>query len=164
MADRDDKFLMPNAVQAAELQHVCDNALKDIHEDLQHWEGYYQQLKHFESLLVFTERRQRYVWTCVRGTDWAWAEDLFDRFESHLYEKRWKAVAQFVSDLLPLLHVLVATFDADKYNTGVDGKGAKLGDSKEQMDAKEKNVAFKRLTHVHLLQRCKISFSWPTPS
>jgi hypothetical protein len=40
----------------------------DTHTALVGWQRFWGQLKTLEALLVISERRARYVWTCLRGT------------------------------------------------------------------------------------------------
>ena len=54
--NRPDK-LMPNGTLVAELQHICDNALKDLHNDLDHYPEYYSQQKQIESFGLASEGR-----------------------------------------------------------------------------------------------------------
>ena len=69
------------------------------------------------------ERRQRYIWTCLRGTPFEGQSGRFERFTGSLYEARRKAVLQFLKSLLPLLAILAATWDTEKYIKNVDFTG-----------------------------------------
>ena len=127
--------LMPNALRIAGLQHICDNARKDVHQSLVFWLQFYETLKVFEDFITMLERRQRFCWTCLRDSEYAWAEDkLFTHFDGHLYEARWKEVVAFLEKWLPLWRVMQQTFDAHKYATRVDQSNEKKKSSARSFD------------------------------
>jgi hypothetical protein len=98
--------LMPNAVTVAELQHICDNAQSLVHTELEHWAVFWREIKNWEALLGSPERMRRYIWTCVRRSKYAWAENKLLGFSATLYEKRWKEVVNFLKAFNPLLNVI----------------------------------------------------------
>ena len=51
------------------LQHIVNNLCNDVHNSMGYFATFWQHLKSLESLLCVSERRGRYVWTCLRGTD-----------------------------------------------------------------------------------------------
>ena len=117
------KTFVPNSIFIAELQHVCDNALKEVHTMLDWWPNFFAALKDFENILKYADRRRRYVHTCLKGTKFEKSAHRLDHFDAHLYEKRWKEVASFSDSLYALLPLLNQTFDAGKYIAGVDKEG-----------------------------------------
>jgi len=91
-----DSEFLPNSLTIAGLQHIMRNLCNDVHTSLSHWRCFHAELKHFEGLLCMGERRQRYIWTCLRGTPFEGQSGRFERFTGSLYEARWKAVLQFL--------------------------------------------------------------------
>ena len=85
--------LMPNSIQVAELQHICDNANKETHQSMKHWDSFYDQLKDFENFLALPDRRRRFIWTCLRGTRFARYEGIVSGWSAHLYEKGGKKLS-----------------------------------------------------------------------
>ena len=83
------RFLMPNSLGNAGVQHQMSNLNKDVHKHMVHWKTFHSHLKVIESLLRLEERRSRFVWTCLRGTQWSRFERLFEHFRASLYEDRW---------------------------------------------------------------------------
>jgi hypothetical protein len=115
---------VPSSLTIAGLQHITNNLCTDVHEHLKHWGAFWIELKNFESLLAVAERRKRFVWTWLRGSHLQHRERMFNKFIGSLYEARWRAVLDLLKHILPLLRVLAATWDADKFVRGVDAVGA----------------------------------------
>ena len=86
------KPLMPNAAKCYGLQHFASVLNVDTHEELEYFDTFYEQLKNAEGLLKITERRERFVWTCIRGTafDQHPGVKLILGFSGSLYDKKWK--------------------------------------------------------------------------
>ena len=84
---------------------------------------YYAQLKTLECFLRVEERRQRFVWTCLRGSPLAGHEHKFQRFIGSLYELRWHEVVSFLKQAAPLLPILSRAWDESRYVHGVDFEG-----------------------------------------
>jgi len=95
----------------------------DVHSSLSHWSVYYAQLKTLECFLRVEERRQRFVWTCLRGSPLAGHEHKFQRFKGSLYEQRWREVVSFLKQAAPLLPILSRAWDESRYVHGVDFEG-----------------------------------------
>ncbi len=45
---------------------------------------------------------------------------MFKSWRAPLYEARWGAVLEILKDMFPLLHVLAAGFDSEKFKRGGD--------------------------------------------
>ncbi len=54
---------------------------------------------------------------------------MFKSWRASLYEARWGAVLEFLKDMFPLLPVLAAGFDSEKFKRGVDFEGSHGDDS-----------------------------------
>ena len=116
-------FFMPHALTVAGLQHVVNNLCAEVHQGLNHWSAFHAELKALESLLRVQERRQRFVWTCLHGTQLEAQTFRFDKFQGSLYETRWHEVLGFLRHLKPLLPVLSRAWDSAKYIRGVNLEG-----------------------------------------
>ena len=111
------------AITVVGLQHVTNNACKDMNQEVDLWDEFHAQLKNVEGLLSSRARRVAMVWTCVRYTSWAQYERLFDHWTATLYDKRWHEVTAFLSALRPLLGVLRHCWDERKFRDGRDTSG-----------------------------------------
>ena len=87
--DLDSDCLLRNTLVLAGIQHSVSNMSSDVHKSLSDWKEYYEQLKTLETFLRMEERRQRFVWTCVRGTQLAGHEFAFSNFKGSLSGQRW---------------------------------------------------------------------------
>jgi hypothetical protein len=122
--DNDVSFL-PNSLTVPGLQHIMNNLCNDVHKHLHHWTHFWDELKNLEALLVVSERRQRFVWTCLRGSHLQHRDRMFNKFTGSLYEARWRAVLDFLSHLVPLLRVLAARWNAESFIRGRGGRNSK---------------------------------------
>lgn len=113
-------YMMPNAVPIAGLQHICDNLFRETHEGLEYWPEFFADLKIMEAFLRFSNRRRKFVNTCLRNTRLERLEHLFENFSASLYEPRWREVLGFLQAVYPLIPALCLGFYADKYNSYVD--------------------------------------------
>ena len=116
--ERPAKF-MPNALSIAGFQHLTNNICNDVHANLENWDTFYKQLKNIEALVRNFDRRRQYVWTCLRGSDFAYVEQLFEKFPMSvsLYEPRWSAVLEFLRVLQDFLPFLTVTWNDAKYES-----------------------------------------------
>lgn len=117
------EHLLENALTIPGFQHIISKLSNDVHASLSHWVFFWDQLNALEAFLRMDERRQRFVWTCVRNTNYAGHEHKFLRFKGSLYEQRWHEVVAFLGHVLPLLPILARAWDEAKYVRGVDEEG-----------------------------------------
>ena len=110
-----DRFFLENALPVLGLQHVVFNLLREVESALPFWHAFFRELKNFEALLNWKFRSQRFVATCLRNTPFADSQHRFENFNQSLYEARWHEVAKFVAKVLPVLGILRATFDAQRF-------------------------------------------------
>ena len=96
-------FFLPNCMTIAGLQHIMHNASQDVHLRMRGWKPFFHDLKNLEALLGVPERRQRFIFTCLRGTAFSHHEKALQSFSCNLYEARWHQVTAFVSAIQPLL-------------------------------------------------------------
>jgi hypothetical protein len=59
---------MPRGLTVPGLQHIANNLCCDTHTALEGWKRFWVQCKTLEALLALSERRSRYIWTCLNGT------------------------------------------------------------------------------------------------
>ena len=109
-----DKF-MYNAILVPGLYHIIHNLAQDMHESLSHWPDFYSDLKHIERLMK-NFRRERFVATCVQGSDFAESEALFEGFSASLHEKRWNDMVKFCVALKPLWATISECWNAGRYS------------------------------------------------
>ena len=142
--------MMPNGFTLAGVQHVVNNLNQDVHQSLSHWKAFFKELHNALGLLGRDDRRQRYCWTCLRGTPYEAKERLFESWSKELYEPRWREVLEFLKAFIVVLWVMTATWDDKKYESGLDARGqsqeAEAFDQKRS--APKKDLAFdpKKLT------------------
>ena len=105
------------------LQHIVHNMSEDVHTSLSHWEEYMKQLKQLEALMRVEERRERFIWSCLRNTPHAKFEHRFERFKGSLHEGRWREVVFFINAISRLLGPLATAWDEGRYVRGVDFEG-----------------------------------------
>ena len=88
---------------------MASNLNIDSHKDLDYWEDFFDHLKNFEALLKISERRERFIWTCVRNTQFQthWACKKVKRFKGSLYEKKLKYVTKFIGKLMKILFLFI---------------------------------------------------------
>ena len=116
-------FLMPGAMPIAGFQHVVSNLCADIHQGMAHWLQFYAELKACEALLRIPERRQRFIWTCLRNSPFDSQARRFERFDASLYESRWHEVLRFLKCLQPLLPVLARACMGQRQVRSRGGRG-----------------------------------------
>ncbi len=63
----DSDAFMPACLTIPGLQHICGNMCSEVHTSMSGWPRFWDQLKTLEAMLVISERRARYVFTCLRG-------------------------------------------------------------------------------------------------
>ena len=141
-AAADMEYCMPNCLTVAGLQHIVDNLTADVHSSMPMWSDFYGKLKQFEALLRADDRRQHFVWTCLKGTSLERFRRKFRRFRHSLYESRWREVVGFLKRLVPLLPILYEAWDQRKFDVH-----AKTGDKRRKrpradMDEPKKMHAF----------------------
>ena len=90
--------------------------------------------KNAEAFLSNPEFRERYCWTCLRGTQYERFEGRFEKFGAHLYEHRWREVIQFLRKSRHLFGILAITFDHDKYLRGTDSNGNLLSAQRQKQE------------------------------
>lgn len=110
----------------AGVQHVADNANADSDKSMCSFEEFFKELKLTEALLGEGYRRERFCWTCLRKTPYKSFEKAFESFPASLYEPRWHEVMSYLKVAKKHFRILVLTFDAHKYNSGLDADGQKL--------------------------------------
>ena len=72
-----------------------------------------------EALFRIRERRNRFIFTCLRGSPFANQEELFENDpQGSLYEPRWSAVLEFLEWVETVLPVLTQSWDHGKYLAG----------------------------------------------
>lgn len=130
--DQSSRFLESH-IKIYGLQHFASNMNIDSHKDLTYWDEFFEQLKNFEAMLELKERRDRFLWTCTRGTQWEahWAAAKIRKFKGKLYEKKWKYVTKFIGRLLQVMFFLRFTFSARRYKGGVDRNDNKIDQGAE---------------------------------
>ncbi|CAE7832485.1 unnamed protein product [Symbiodinium sp. CCMP2592] len=118
-----DTSLMPSCLIVPGLLHVCHNLAADLHEKMQLWEPFWEQLKDVAELLAERHLRERLINQCVRGSAAAHLEPDFQQAGmSKLYEKRWQNVISCLDCLMPLLEPLRQVWNYDTYvsDSGID--------------------------------------------
>ena len=96
----------------------------DSHQEMIGWERFWAQCSNVHKFLEVKERRDRYLWTCTRGTDYEEpAKDKLAAWGKTLYVKRWGSVVAWLHSALPVIRFLRATWDIRKFAQGVDDKG-----------------------------------------
>ena len=86
--------LLPCCLSMPGVQHITNNMCNDVRRGLLSWSRFWQQAKAPETMLVISERRSRFIWTCLRGPCFSHKEPMFDSFTNTLCEARWKAVLE----------------------------------------------------------------------
>ena len=117
--------------------------MADVHSGLGHWAVFYKQCKVLEAFLRVEERRQRFVWTCVKDSPWHAWHSKFERFAGSLYEERWHEVINFLRAVDPILEVMRLCWNCDRYVRGIDSDGGVRG---TQARAQERQEAQAGLT------------------
>ena len=107
---------MDNALSVAGLQHLCHNLTQDVHEHMPQWNRFFDDLHVLQKLLAHPDRKERFIWSCIRDTPFADQEKQIKSFAARLYEPRWGAVVGFMRALQPLLNTLTNAWDALKYS------------------------------------------------
>lgn len=122
-------------------QHMASNLNINTHKELNYFEACWEQLQNLDGLLKMRERRERFLWTCVKGTRFEnhIAAKRLKGFKGALYEKKWKYVTKYVGRVLKFLFLLRFTFKARQYTAGVDSAGAAF---EQDADSREGDAAF----------------------
>eukprot|EP00971_Amphidinium_carterae_P349218 6490905-Amphidinium_carterae.1 len=115
---------LPYALQVYGIQHLVDNVNRDCHVALKGWTRFHQQLKCLEAFICSTDRRERYVATCLADMFHFKEKALFlRRFGTKLYDKRWHVVMKFLRRALPFIRILASTWNERSYTMGGEGSG-----------------------------------------
>ena len=150
----ENEFYLDNAVPVYGMAHCVNIMTSSIHRNLPDWDWFHDRLKNMEQMLHMLERRQRFCWTCVRGTAYECKQGIILAFSATLYDKRWKEVVAFTKKLKSVVPTLCANWDSDKYMHGVDGNGnqyeAEDGFDPSLLTETLRSNFFHRMTHLVL--------------
>ena len=127
-----DAWLLAFAIPVPGMMHIISNLLIEVHEGLNLWSAMTAKLHEISKLLTITQRRERFIEKCLRGTPHECHVHLFDHEFDRLYDKRWFAVLQFLKSLKPVLAFLSASWNAGLYlagHSGADGADDVADDS-----------------------------------
>ena len=102
-------------IYCAGLLHIAHNMCKDMHNALEHWPVFVDQLTHVCRLLSQKFSRDRLLQTCFSELPWSAFQDQFKSFNSNVYGGRWNTVMIALTDLFPLLHVLRRAWSSAKF-------------------------------------------------
>ena len=153
--------LMKNSLTIAGLQHITNNMCADMHLTLSNWKTYFTELKNVEALLSNPDRRSRYVAACLCGSSLDHTKSKFDHFTYYLYEPRWSVVLDFLKQLLPLLPILAATWDARKFTTNVDLTGATRPAQHQAQREHDQRVGIAQFDPAKLTQSLRSAIFFP---
>lgn len=122
---------MPMALSIAGLQHILDNATKEVAGQMKNFDAFKANLKHWETLLTRRDLVDVYIWSCLKGTPFEdqWISS-FQKWQATLYEKRWREIVNFVLELHPLLPCLRRTWSEAKYLACASADGKDISSSK----------------------------------
>ena len=118
-------FLFGTGFAVPALLHMIHNMCSDLHDTIKDFDYVWKLLKNCESLLAWKFRRERLITSCARGV----ARNLADgaamlrRFSSRLYEKRWRCVIIFITNLKKLFPFLRRVWDEKKFRDEKDRDG-----------------------------------------
>ncbi|CAE7662441.1 unnamed protein product [Symbiodinium sp. CCMP2592] len=107
-------------IYIAGLLHIAHNVSKDLHQALEHWPVFTEQLTQVCKLLSSRISRQRLLETCFSEPPWSAFQARFESFNAQVYGGRWNTAMEAVQDLLPLIHILRRAWSGVKF--GVKGQ------------------------------------------
>jgi hypothetical protein len=115
---------MPNGYTIAGLQHQTNNLNSDSNKAMSHYKVFFSELKQLESLTSSSDRRQTFIWTCIRKSKYANKEAQIEKLASlSLYEARWHEVVAYLKGVAPLMLAITACFSAKRFLFGTDAEG-----------------------------------------
>ena len=127
------EWLLPEAVTVTGVQHLVSNLSADTHRSMDQWDTIYQQCQNIQAFLTMKERRDRFWWTCAKGTvDESEAKSMFAEWGQSLYTKRWGAVTSWLARVQPRLRLLRRLWDPERFTRGVDASGGAFKDDSSQ--------------------------------
>ena len=109
------RFVFQRAIVIPGALHLLHSVMQGTEERLPHWPCFHAQLKLLEGLLSHQPRRERFIATCLLGSDKAHLASEFKHFSAGLYDKRWYSVVRFVLQIRNLLPVLKETWNHAAY-------------------------------------------------
>ena len=107
-------------IYIAGLLHIAHNISKDLHQALEHWPVFVEQLTQVCKLLSSRISRQRLLETCFAEPPWSAFQARFESFTAQVYGGRWNTAMEAAQDLLPLIQILRRAWSASKF--GVKGQ------------------------------------------
>ena len=116
--DLDDtsSYVFPYALRIAGTLHIFANAANQVDQHLLFFAAHYKWLKTIEPLLVNPQLLRRYMWTCLRESEYKHEQPRFSKRKfPNMYEKRWNEVLTFAQRLEKVLAVLILTYCDRKF-------------------------------------------------
>ncbi|CAE6948873.1 unnamed protein product [Symbiodinium microadriaticum] len=121
-------------IYIAGLLHIAHNISKDLHQALDHWPVFVEQLTQVCKLLSLRISRQRLLETCFADPPWSAFQARFESFNAQVYGGRWNTAMEAVEDLLPLIQILRRAWSASKFGVkGPDRDGEEPGGDKSRV-------------------------------
>ena len=128
-ADEDSQnYLFPVAVVSPGTLHIYNNMMGDIHKRLEKWDGWLSGLKAVVRIFSNNHVRQRFIGTCILGTDHAWLKHQADSQIPEPASWRWGSIEAAVKETLTKRFVLRTAWNPEKFKGNLDGVPAQAGD------------------------------------
>ena len=99
--------LMPFAMAAPGMLHVCNNLMEDMDTGMTAWDPFWEALQNVNALFAHQLRLNKFCVTCLDGVPCqaGWYQVLSQKLPK-LYSKRWGCITHFLKKLQPNLRAL----------------------------------------------------------
>ena len=126
-SQRLDEFIFPEALLSPGILHICHNMTKEIDASLKLWTNWLPGFKALAHLLHHDHLRQRLVAFCVKGTDFEWLEEKFNKGVPKPIEWRWGNVSAILPQIIDKKQALQAVWNPARFKG--DGDELREGDA-----------------------------------
>lgn len=141
-----DSFMMPQALLSPGMAHIFNNLVLDVDTALPWYPKWLEGFRCLVHLLHTDHLRQRFVAKCVLGTPFAVAAHRFERGVPSSAKWRWGTVVNVLDRVLPLRHVLQATWNPTRFLG--EHFTAQRPDSHDAADAQHSLLDTRQLTET----------------
>ena len=125
-------WLLTSAIPVPGMMHIVSNLLNEVHAAMPSWSDFIANMSELEKLLCKTPRRERFILSCIRGTEYEAFEHAFNHEFEPMYDKRWHAVLKLLQRMEPVIGMLGCVWDPARYmrgHSGIDGQDNVADDS-----------------------------------
>ena len=114
--------LLRNCFTITGAHHSIHTISRDMFDTLPDSEKFWANLEVLEAILCDEGRKERFIATCLLGSEYESSIPEFRKFSIQLYKKRWRVVVTFCRASIQHVAIMRRVWDEAKYAAGVIGE------------------------------------------